>query len=265
MKKVLFVILFLAFLTTSSCAKRTQEEQPKTEDDKLTIELGSCPQRLVTDEELIKQLNSLNYDFNTEIEYNGKKYYKQTTNKYFEFAPILWDLTIINGEEIYVSRYIIHQQEFLNYNYVDVIGQSYSKKPGVPEKTNSNDYYYSDLREWLNGNFLSAAFSSEEISKLSKVTIDGLNDYVYTLSKDDVSALTYPCAKPTDYAKFVGCDVWTNVENDAQFIGNGTSWLRTPNNIHKYRVAAINYDGLVYEYVDCYYEGVGVRPAIKLK
>ena len=92
-----------------------------------------------------------------------------------------------------------------------------------------------------------------------------LNRYVYTLSKDDVSALIYPCAKPTDYAKFVGCDVWTNVEKDAQFIGNGASWLRTPNNIHKYRVAAINYDGLVYEYVDCYYEGVGVRPAIKLK
>lgn len=259
MKKVLLVFIFLlTFLSFVSC------ETQGTNNKKDIITLGKYPQKEIIDASIINELKLLSPNELDRLEYNGNEYI-YVDDKYYELAPIEWEKIKIGKETLYISTAILDAQVFLKEEYVKVIGNSESIKPGVPSGTYSNDYVYSDLREWLNDNFLNYAFTKDEISTLSKVTIDGLNDYIYTLSKEDTANLKTVPSKVTDYAKAMGCDVFTEADGYINFVGNGFYWLRNPNEIHRYRVFAINPEGVVYEYVDCYYNGIGVRPVIKLK
>ena len=65
-----------------------------------------------------------------------------------------------------------------------------------------------------------------------------LSDYVYTLSKDDITNLIHPSALVTDYAKESGCEVFFSDGADKTFDGRGFSWLRDGNDIHKQRSVA---------------------------
>ncbi len=270
MKKIITIFLILLVtITFTSCAKN--EEKPKDDyiiNDRIyatEIELGYYPQVKVTDELILQELIKQTVNEENKVEYLDKTYLV-INNEYYEYLPIVWDLIDVNGNKYYISRYILDQQEFLNVEYVMVVGSlSYSKKPGIPKGIFANNYEYSDLREWLNNEFYNTIFTDEEKAKLQKISYDGLEDYVYTLATSEITNLNNPATNPTDYATTIGCDVCTVEDNYPGFDGMGVSWLRTPNDVHLYRVHALNYDGIVYEYVDCHYEGVGVRPVIALK
>ena len=263
MKKILLVFtILLSLISLISCEIKGTNNETKLEE----IELGLYPQNKVTDINLVNELILLE-----EIEDNvvfheatNKKYFRYN-NEFYEVSPVVWEPVKVGNEILYISKVILDAQVFLKEEYVKVIGNSESIKPGVPSGTYSNNYEYSDLREWLNGPFFTSTFTLEEQEKLAKIKYDGLSDYVYTLSKDDITNLIHPSALVTDYAKESGCEVFFSDGTDKTFDGRGLSWLRDGNDIHKYRVYALNNEGLVYEYVDCYYKGVGVRPVIKLK
>ena len=260
MKRILLVfVLLLTLISFVSCETK---DTNNTKQDVITF--GVYPQKEVVDNELIDQLKQLSPNAKDRLEFNEKEYIL-VDGKYYELAPIEWEAVLIGEELLYITKDIIDAQVFLKHEYVKVIGNSESIKPGVPEGIYSNNYQYSDLREWLNYNFLNYAFTEEEKSELSKINYDGLSDYVYTLSKEETVNLKTVASKVTDYAIALGCDVFTEDDVEAQFIGNGISWLRNPNEIHRYRVSAINAEGVVHEFVDCYYTGIGVRPVIKLK
>lgn len=126
------------------------------------------------------------------------------------------------------------------------------------------------LREWLNNDFINAAFSEEEGAVIPTVTVSADNNPDYgtnpgNATQDRVFLLSITEAnkyfssdserqcEPTDYA----------VANGAYSInGNCCWWLRSPGDIQD-SAACVSYFGVVYEFGDFVYNGIyAVRPAL---
>jgi len=176
--------------------------------------------------------------------------------------PIEWlVLGVGNGVAFLISRYGLDCQRYHRY------------KTGIT-------WDKSDLREWLNNNFLNAAFSKEEqemiaYSKLKNnsvtvdlwdrvIHVDGgsyyTSDRIFCLSLDEskyvMERLRYlnemPCI-PTEYARKRGAEVKKN----------GCSWwFRSPGHI-QYAASFAYGDNVWGDCVDSDY--VAVRPALWLK
>jgi len=126
-----------------------------------------------------------------------------------------------------------------------------------------------DLREWLNNDFINAAFSADEKAMIPTVTVsadknpdyitnpgNATQDQVFLLSITEVnkyfSSLSASQCKPTDYA----------VANGARRNDYGGWWLRSPGEFWDC-AAIVNYGGYVYErgnFVHC--DQYAVRPAL---
>lgn len=259
MKKILIVfICIVSLISFIGCDNKDIINTGLKE----TITLGKYPQSIVKDQTIINQLLLCSSNDEGIIMLDDAEYI-YIDEQYYKLENIEWEL--IKNQNLYISKYILDCQVFLRQEYVNVIGNSMSKKPGIPSNIYSNNYIYSDLREWLNEEFYNYAFSDSDKEKLTKIKTESLNDYVYTLSYAETSTIKTLTTSATDYAKSLGIDVFDELENEEEFNGNSTYWLRDANQIHRYRVFVINYNGVCYEFVDCYYNGVGVRPVIKLK
>lgn len=278
MKKItLFLVSLLLVLSFVSCTKTS----PITPIEKEEIFLGKYPQSKVTDVEIIKELRKITTTTDTGyIEYNENEYLKQD-DIYFLVEPIKWIKYITpDSKTYYLTEKIIDTQVFMNEKYFSVDIHSYVSKPNVPKQTHANNYYYSDLRDWLNKDFIITAFSSNDLKSIKKVNVDNSaqtsmskdnkyacdssTDYVFALSVSEVKDVKSMITKPTDYAIYKGVDVHNDEKIAPEYNGNGIYWLRSPNDFYSYNVSGINYDGLIYNYINCYYEHVGVRCAIVL-
>ena len=124
--------------------------------------------------------------------------FELNTTYWFKYEPLAWE--VLDPEEgLLLSTKIIDSQPYSNYQ---------TKKDGLyysdPNYENYlNSYYGSSIREWLNDDFATTAFSEGQISKLKEVeldnsdpTYDGIEykptvDKVYLLSYDDVTNPNY--------------------------------------------------------------------------
>lgn len=111
-----------------------------------------------------------------------------------------------------------------------------------------------DLRKWLNGEFMQAAFTPAERARITAVRVEnprnakyytnaGLNtmDHVYVLSAPEAEKYL---PEPADRAK------------------GGWWWLRTPGS-NLFSAVAVYEDGSLYEFgIHVHYENGGVRPAL---
>ena len=263
MKKLIytFLLVFVA-LAIIGCGDDNVQANPPVVENEIT--LGKYPQNEVFDEIIISELESLSSNSNGYIKYNNKEYYK-LDGRCFEVAPITWKKITVNGKTMYMSDKILDESKFLSENYFEVSIYPYSKKPGAPEETYANNYQYSDVREFLNNTFYNIAFTTEEKNKLQKVEYDGLSDYIYTLSIEELNEEMPLPTSATAYAVARGCEQIYDTQIDYKFNGNATWWLRTPNIIQLWRAAGISYEGVVLEYIDCHNNKIGVRPVICLK
>ncbi len=273
MKKIITCILMLAILLSLvSCL-----DGKKTNDGFLNNEFGKYPQSRVVDESIIEELKKITTtNAQGYLEYNDNEYLAYKEN-YYLVEPIKWIELNINDNVYYVTEKIIDQEVFMSDKWFSPNLFSYVEKPNVPEKTHANNYKYSDLRQWLNANFMSTAFSSSELKKIKQVNVDNslvsttdkenpyicenTQDYLFVLSCYEASFLKTGPALPTDYAIARGVKPHASDKVDVEFNGYATSWLRTPSSFYSYCVSCTNYDGITYRYTDCYYEKVGVRPA----
>lgn len=120
----------------------------------------------------------------------------------------------------------------------------------------NNNWAKSDWREYLNGEYLEVLeqnFGSENIveHKVDLTSMDGFDDYGYTMDK--VAIMTFD--EYREHSKGIG-------------LVTSWQWLSTPNqtlsrNDTAY-VQIVNVDGRVV-YVDCGWDGDGVRPFFFLK
>lgn len=271
------IVLFLIVLCLSLASCTTKKDDISNKD----FTFGKYPQTKVVDTETISKLSNIN-EVNDQgyIYYNDNEYLKYK-EEYFLVEPIKWVCVNINGQKYYITEKIIDQQVYMSDQYFSPNLYSYVTKPGVPQNTHANNYMYSDLREWLNSYFVATAFTSGEVKKIKEVEVDNslasttdknneyicgnTSDLIFALSCYEATFLENTLALPTDYAVARGVVVHNDEKIDHEYNGYAASWLRTPSSFYSYCVSCINYNGIAYRYSDCYYLGIGVRPAFIYK
>ena len=256
------------------------------------IYFGSYPQSVVSDSNLISKLdtyaatNSRGY-----YEYKGNEYakikvsaYESTytyadgssiengTTKYFKVEPILWRVLKTDS----LNNYTLLAEQIVNTHRYN---ESYN---GVKNGYYANNYKNSEIRTWLNKDFLNSAFQITENSAILTSNVDNsasttksninqfacenTNDKVYFLSYRDFlnadygfltsasSSLTRT-SKPTDYALANYC----SIKN-----GNGTYWTRSPHSYYSYFSWLIDSDGCFYHDGYINFTNFGIRPALTI-
>ena len=133
---------------------------------------------------------------------------------FFKLEPIEWKV-MVDDEEAdavkLVSRYYLDAHLWLSqYAKGGSWYQYFNTMDGVPEGVPANGWRYSEMRAWLNGEFLNAAFSEEEKASVylfaNTHTIDYVqdddstvvNDYIAIGDRSDYDAAGDD-GRPTDY------------------------------------------------------------------
>ena len=278
------------YVDCKRCDYSTYEELPALSTEKIDLEIffengykyikyGSYPQTHVNDEELIDNLNSLTqtndrgyYEFEGEeyskienvtpykygsyskTDENGQttiKYYryssgaviKENRTEWFKVEPIKWRiLSTKEGEHLVLSEYILDRKQYYkDTNYRQINGVNIAP----------NNYKYSDIREFLNNEFLNSAFTNTQQELLittevdnswsstnylsNKYACENTYDKIFLLSYKDVCCINYGFssfklrgAKVTDYVKASG-SLWID-ENDHEgdYLDMGYWLLRSP-------------------------------------
>ena len=121
----------------------------------------------------------------------------------------------------------------------------------IPTDTSWKDC---DLRQWLNREFLEAAFTPAERAKITAVRVDNLrNAKYYTNAGLNTMDRVYVLSEAEAQKYF---------PSEAERAGNGWWWLRTPGS-NLFSAVAVYDDGSIYEFgIHVHYEEGGVRPAL---
>ncbi|MDY3904602.1 MAG: DUF6273 domain-containing protein [Candidatus Enteromonas sp.] len=286
--------LVARFLTKKEADTIKYAKDPIFSSDGKTVKYGLYPQRNINDEDLISSLNMLTItEPNGWYFYDGDYYAKTTAKPYkddycfdngisilkgttywFRCEPIIWNIIDNNNGEYYlVSNILLDTYRFYNSQQNRVInGQT----------VYSNNYEYSDIRKWLNGDFYDSAFmlgdsciqvtvadnsASTTNSPDNKYACSNTEDKVFLPSYQDYFNDSYGFdsnelreCKVTDWARATGAFYYT----DTRYLSNGRYWTRSP-----YYASCsawrIDYDGFlnVSSFVDCVYNCV--RPALSIK
>lgn len=314
------------YYTCNRCDYNTYHELPKLDNTPVELEVyeengyqyvnyGKYPQTHISDETLINELNKL-IQTNSQgyYEYNGEEYYKITTSifcytydlgleqedfnsmtysdgtkiedntiEWFKVEPIKWRILSINNSYQVFSEYILDA----SCCYHDS-----SEIRTIDGNTiYPNNYKYSDIRNFLNNDFLNKAFTINQQNTLLTTEVDNSSsttdiysneyacentyDKIYLLSYQDIINLNYGFgdyykedilrqAKVTDYAKAVGvCWVWDSPYwgGFEQYFGNGSWWLRSPSCDNYCYAHCIDCDGYATSDRFIEYSLYGVRPA----
>ena len=249
-------------------------QTPVWDKESNTITYGEYPQTVVDDEEIINELNKLTItNSKGYYEYNGEQYAKIDANPfassitysnnktatsgytYFIVEPIIWTILKTDGDKLLVVSNVILDV----HRYDD----------------NSNNYKESEIRAWLNNEFLNKAFDNHSFILITEVdnsvasTGDSTNPQACENTTDDIFLLSRAeynkyfinledlCCKVTDYAIANGAYGYSGGSYD----GNGNYWTRSPYNLRvesAYRIFSTGGIGAA----DVSEEHNGVRPAL---
>ena len=184
---------------------------------------------------------------------------------YFKVEPIRWRiLSESDGSAFILADGIIANKAYDN---------------------DSNNYKNSDIRAWLNGEFLNTAFGDVAQGLIETTEVDNsvystgyssnpyacenTFDKVFLLSYREVTNSAYGFSGDTarqmtvsDYARSTGAIMDTN----SDYFGCGSWWLRSPcrGNLYARYVGYDGYAGYV-DFGDVYYGDYGVVPAMNIK
>ena len=112
---------------------------------------------------------------------------KNGVEYYFKVEPIKWRVLYeANGETLIVAHNILTAMAY----------QDDSTITGAPEGTYQSNYYYSDLRAYLTGDFYNAAFTTAEQNQILVTTVD--NSGVLTVNDYNIRENEYGCENTND-------------------------------------------------------------------
>lgn len=193
--------------------------------------------------------------------YQDDNGYKTNTVYWFEYEPLKW--RIIDGEQgIAVSESLIDSQAFANSvykieNQTDELSDDYYAD--ASGSASANSYADSTIGYWLNGTFMTTAFTEAEKEQLAASKLgEGDFDKIFLPSYEEISSFTDAerAASGTDYAKAMGLYAVD---------GNSFWWLRDAG-CYSYYACRVSDKGSTDKYgnsVD--FTSFGVRPAIRLE
>ncbi len=260
------------------------------------IEYGLYPQTNVNDETLVSALNAL-----TNVEPNGwylyeSDYYAKVkasssgsfwfdngtistsgATYWFKCEPIVWNvLNNTNGECYVVSSVLLDAHCY---------DKSTSTRTINGKTVYPNNYEYSDIRAWLNGEFYDSAFALENshiqttvVDNSASTTDSPSNEYACSNTEDKVflpsykdyvnSSYGFPgsdssadtrCCRNTDWARARGALSYFDFPSY-----NGCYWTRSPSS-YSYDAWHVYFDGTLHYYdISVFYSNRSVRPALTI-
>lgn len=181
------------------------------------VRYGFYPKDNVNDEELIQKLE--NAEINKEngyYYYNHEYYYKRVAHLYygneseyrqfnngdlinegsiywFKVEPLTWKVLETNGDNLLLVSEIVTEAHryFTSYKMREIDGKTIYP----------NNYEYSEMRSWLNNEFLNTAFCFDN-SYIQTHIIDNSLDTLYSCEEKYVSPNTYDKVFPLSYRDF---------------------------------------------------------------
>lgn len=215
--------------------------------------------------------NSSSYVFD-----NGTTIVSGTTY-WFKCEPIVWNVLSNNDGEYYLlSSVLLDTHCYYNStSYRTIDGQTVC----------ANNYEYSDIRAWLNGDFYNSAFAlnnsyiqTTTVDNSASTTNSSYNSYASSNTQDKVFLPSYQdyinssygfatstgststrCCKTTDWARARGACYEKTISS---YLYNGLYWTRSPRSSDG--AWNVDYDGnLKYSYIVHYANGC-VRPSLSL-
>ncbi len=260
---------------------------PQLSEDGKTIYYGLYPQTHVNNQNIINALNLLETtNINGWYLYNGEYYTKEKATLYYNESYTFGDGTnIVNGEEYWFKCEIISWKVLENkdgtYSLISSLlldvqnyYTDYSNRTINNEIIYANNYEHSNIRNWLNNDFLNKAFTHSNANILTinvdnssettnannnKYACSNTNDKVYLPSYEDLlnENIGFACindksvlreCKTTDYARAKGA--WCNTRTDlgSGSLYNGTYWTRSASSEYYYCAWNVNSGGYLSSY-----------------
>lgn len=220
---------------------------------------GEYPQTEVTDEELVTKLDSITQtDAQGYVSYGGEKYQQYHENDdsfhWRKVEPIQWHYLSQEGDNVqFVSEKVLDSY---------VWDQTYHG-----DEAYLNNYKFSDIRKWLNSDFLEQAFYYDP-SLIQTVNVDN------SAESTDESSNPFACEDTKDKVYLLSCKDVRNKEygfmGDASRIAYDADgearnyWLRSPSYSNDDNACYVSSDGDIYSYYGGDYTN-GVRPALTRK
>lgn len=295
--------LIAHFITKAEEELRRLGAIPNLSDDGKTITYGLYPQKNVNGSSLVSALNELKTpESNGWYLYEGDYYAKVSATPYqygknykfdngitissgttywFKCEPIVWNvLNNTNGECYVVSSVLLDAHCYY---------KSKSTRTINGKTVDPNNYEYSDIRAWLNGEFYDSAFALENshiqttvVDNSASTTGNSSNKYAYSDTEDKVFLPSYKdyidssygfsdsrnstdtrCCKTTDWARAKGsyyCDT------SSSYLYNGYYWTRSPIDGYLSGIAwFVNSEGNLIDNDYVIYSDRSVRPALTIK
>ena len=194
---------------------------------------------------------------------------------YFKVEPIRWRiLSEESGKALLLADRIL-EKHYFHYTIESI-------RMGLFKKAYANNYKHSDIRAWLNGEFLNTAFGEVAQSLIETTEVDNsvystgyasnlyacenTFDKVFLLSYREVVNSDYGFSSDTerrmtvsDYARSTGAYMNTN----NSYFGCGYWWLRSPYYLTGYRARFVFSYGYANNFL-VNYVNIGVVPALNI-
>lgn len=204
--------------------------------------------------------------------------YFPNTVYYFKYEPLKW--RVLDPQNGFVcSDNAIDCVEFNGYVYRPEGESNYYSDPDCTNY--ASDYSTSEIREWLNNQFIYTAFNSEERFMIKKSLIETpsrdndeygcpeVTDKIFLLSVSDISNTDYGFKSPyktTDSARIMRFTDYAACQGlSCSETGYSANWvLRTP--INSYRVCNVHCEGYGGNFISANEtDYCGIVPAFNLK
>ena len=232
------------------------------------------------------------YGTSSQYALSDGSYLTADTEYYFKVEPLKWRiLSEENGQALLVCDVLLQglvYQPNRSGNYIDsssaLVG---SYAASAPANTYANNYMYSNLRWFLNNEFLNKAFTDAESAIIPVTNVDNsaastgrstnryacanTDDKVFALSIAELTNTAYgfdldPSVKDVDRAWLVtdyGKATYARCSSTTGYVGTGYAWSRSPS--YSYAKGAYNaYAGWASNYFAVDYTNNGVVPALNI-
>lgn len=225
--------------------------------DTFTVDNVTYPQTEVTDTSLITELEKTLPNDGSTV-YQGTEYWKKESY-FYKAEEISW--MVLQQDEnqlMVVSEYVLDYHRFNEY-YEGTNEEGYY----------ANNYAHSEIREWLNNQFLMTAFHDDSrIKMIKKMLVDN------SASTTSSSSNQYACENTEDYIFLLSyqdlAKKYFSSDNErkcygTKYCGTGAKsyWTRSPRSFSSDRAWHVNAYGDLYSYDDGISRGdYGVRPAL---
>ncbi len=232
---------------------------------------GEYPQTKVTGEDLIKKIaEAKNTDEHGYYVYDGERYelYK---NYFYKVEPIRWKFLSSDDDSAFVTSYKLLDAHCYNNSTAQ-----------RDDGTYPNNWARSDIRAWLNDDFLNKAFDDDSLIKATSIdnsvastgydtnqyACETTTDKIFLLSVADLMNESYgfnqygyaSCVcQPTDYAIAKGVSYSKGEGYGAYY------WTRSPHADNSSYAGYVYYDGYIYGWGYVSDSRNGVRPSLSLK